>query len=390
MLLEIGLALLVARLFYYLFERIKQPAVIGEIITGIILGPYIGGLIGISVLSADTAQILGGLASIGIILLLFISGLEIGVDELKGVGREGIITASSGALFAFVFGYIAGKVLGLDSIESIAIGNIMVATSVGITVRTLLDIDKLHTKVGKLILTAAVLDDVLGIIFLSVTLGTGESILNFLPFDKTFTLLISISSFFLLFFILSIAVSNLKKYQIFTPRFMLTISISIALIFAAIAKSLGLAAIVGSFFAGLLISKLPYKDRILDSVRLISDTFFVPLFFVWIGASFDFGALGGLGVLATIFIPIALIGKIAGCSIGSIISGYRGREALSVGIGMMPRMEVALVIVTTEITMNIFKDPSTAHQILAATVLLVIVSSLITPPLLKAVYPKEG
>jgi len=390
MLLEIGLALIVARLLHFLFERAKQPAVIGEILTGILLGPYIGGLVGINVLSSDTADVFEGLAKIGIILLLFISGLEIGVDELKSVGRKGVVTSLFDVSIAFFFGFLAGKILGLSFMESIAIGNIMVATSVGITVRTLLEMDKLHTRVGELILTVAVLDDVLGILVLSTTLGTGHSILDFLGLEETVVILISVALFFALFLLSLIAIDRLKKYHLFMPRFLLTASLSGALIFAAIAKSLGLAAITGSFFAGLIISRLPHKDRILDPIRLISDLFFVPLFFVWVGASFDFSALGGLGTLVAIFIPMALIGKIIGCSLGSKLCGYSNREALSVGIGMMPRMEIALVVVTTEMSMNVFKSTALQHQVLAATILLVIISSLITPPMLKAVYPKES
>ena len=206
MLLEIGLALIVARTFHILFERVKQPAVIGEILTGVLLGPYIGGLVGINVLSRETADIFEGLAKIGIILLLFISGLEIGVNELKGVGKKGVVTSLFDVLIAFLFGFLAGKILGLDFIESIAIGNILVATSVGITVRTLLDMDKLHTRVGELILTVAVLDDVLGILVLSITLGTGQSILNFLGLEGTIAILISVAIFFAIFLLSLVAI----------------------------------------------------------------------------------------------------------------------------------------------------------------------------------------
>lgn len=389
MLLEIGLSLLVARILHLSFEKVKQPAVVGEILAGVLLGPYIGGLFGINVLSGDTGTVFEGLAKIGIVLLLFISGLEIGVEELKGVGKKGIVTSLFDVFVAFIFGFLAGRILGLSFIESIAIGNILVATSVGVTVRTLLDMDKLHTKVGELILTVAVLDDVLGILVLSITLGTGRSILGFLEVNKTVILLVSVVVFFLTFLTSLLIVDKLKRHHIYIPRFIITASLSVALIYAAIANYFGLAAITGSFFAGLIVSKLPHKDRIKDTIRSIADLFFVPLFFVWVGASFDFSALGGLGTLVAIVIPMALIGKVIGCSLGSRVCGYTGREALSVGIGMMPRMEIALVVVTTEITMNIFKSPALAHQILAATILLVIISSLITPPLLKAIYPRE-
>jgi len=390
MLLEIGLALLLARLLHFSFEKMKQPPVIGEILAGVLLGPYVGGMVGINILSKDTATTFEGLAKIGIILLLFISGLEIGVEELQTVGRKGLITSLFDVTIAFLFGYLAGKILGLGFMESIAIGNILVATSVGITVRTLIDMDKLHTKIGELILTVAVMDDVLGIIFLSVTLGTGESVLCIPGINKTIIILISILLFFLIFFASLLVMDRLKIYHLPPPRLLLTIAVSMALIYGALAKDLGLAAITGSFFAGLVMSRLPHKERILEPVRSFSDLFFIPLFFVWVGASFDFGALGGLGSLVAVFIPMALIGKVVGCSIGSMLCGYTGKDALAVGVGMMPRMEIALVVVTTEVSMHVFKDAMIANQILAATVLLVIVSSLITPPLLKIVYPKES
>ena len=389
MLLEIGLSLLVARALHIAFEKLKQPAVIGEILTGVLLGPYVGGLFGINVLSEGTGEVFEGLAKIGIVLLLFISGLEIGLRELKSVGKKGIITSLFDVSVAFLFGFLAGKILGLSFVESIAVGNILVATSVGITVRTLLDMDKLHTRVGELILTVAVLDDVLGIIVLSITLGAGGSILDFLKMDKTITLLISVVAFFAIFALSLLAIDKLRKHRFYVPRLIVTLSLSGALIYAAIAQLFGLAAITGSFFAGLAVSKLSHKDRIKESIRSIADLFFVPLFFVWVGASFDFSALRGLGTLVVIIIPMALIGKVIGCSLGSRICGYTGREALAIGVGMIPRMEIALVVVTTELTMKIFRSPVLAHQILASTILLVIISSLITPPLLKAVYPKE-
>ncbi|HDO19325.1 MAG TPA: cation:proton antiporter [Thermoplasmatales archaeon] len=381
MLLEIGIALILAKTLSYLFEKIKQPSVIGEIFAGVLVGPFVGGLIGVNVLSADTSYVFEGLAKIGIVLLLFLSGIEIGLDDIKKVGRSGVITSLFDVSVAFIFGYIAGQILGLGLVESIAIGNIMVATSVGITVRTLMEMRALHTRVGEMILTVAILDDVLGIIILSVTLGQGEPAL----------LVAGIVIFFLLFALALVSVKVLRSIRgirIHAPRLVVTFSIAVAFIFAALAYSLGLAAITGSFFAGLVFSTLIARERIREAVRQIGELFFIPLFFVWVGASFDLNAVENLGMLVLIFIPMALIGKVIGCSIGSKICGLSGKEALSVGIGMMPRMEVALVVVTTEITMGVF-DRSLANQVLAATILLVIISSVITPIILRRIYSIE-
>ncbi len=375
MLLEIGVALLLARLMGYAFERVKQPAVIGEILTGIVVGPFIAGKIfGMKYLSSVTE----GLGEIGIILLLFISGLEIGVEEIKTAGKKGMITSLFDVSVAFIFGVLAGYILGYDLRTSIAIGNILVATSVGITVRTLMEMNALHSKVGELILTVAVLDDVLGIIVLSITLGEGEPSM----------LLIKIILFFLIFLVSLIFVNKIKNIKFFIPRLIITSAISFAFIFSALAVDLGLAAVTGAFFAGLIFSNLPQRRRIDDFTRQMGEIFFIPLFFVWVGASFDFYAMKNMGMLVALFIPMALIGKIIGCSVGAKVCGFKGRDAFAVGVGMMPRMEVALVVVTIEMSMNVF-NKTLAHQVLASTILLVIISSLITPILLKIVYKEE-
>jgi len=377
LLIEIGSALLLAKIFGYGMEKLKQPAVIGEILAGIFLGPFIAGeIFNASFISPSISQETEAIAQIGIVLLLFLSGIETGVNEIKNAGKSGIITSLFDVSVAFLFGYIVGNILGYDVLRSIAIGNIFTATSVGITVRTLMEMKALHTNVGNLILTVAVLDDILGIVVLSITLGKGSIEMLFLK----------ITIFFAIFFVLLLILHY--KYAIFSrfsiPKFTLTIAIAFCFIFSAVALSLGLAAITGSFFAGLLLSVVPQRSRIIDFVREIGDVFFIPLFFVWVGASFDFSALEGIGILVLYFVPFALVGKIIGCSIGAKINGFSARDALSVGIGMMPRMEVALIVVTTEISMGIWGKLS--HQILAATILLVIISSLITPVLLKTVY----
>jgi len=376
MLLEIGVALILAKIIGYAFEKVKQPAVLGEIIAGIVLGPFIAGRIfGIKYISAETE----GIAQLGIIILLFMSGLEIGVEEIKAVGKNGLITSLFDVSIAFLFGYIAGNTLGYDMRTSIAIGNIMVATSVGITVKTLMEMKALHTKVGELILTVAVLDDVLGIVILSITLGKGQPLM----------ILLKVFIFFFSFVLILLLMGKIKNIKFHIPRLMLTLSLAFALIFSAFAKRLGLAAVTGSFFAGLLFSVFPQRRRIIEFTRGIGEIFFIPLFFVWVGASFDFYALKDMGMLVLLFVPMALIGKVIGCSLGAKISKFKTRDALAVGIGMMPRMEVALVVVTTEISMGIFSD-ALAHQILAATILLVIISSILTPILLKIVKEKAS
>ncbi|MCD6512726.1 MAG: cation:proton antiporter [Thermoplasmata archaeon] len=388
LLLELGIALLLARIFGYAFERVKQPAVIGEILAGIIVGPFImGRIFGINFISPSIEQPVDAIARIGIILLLFLSGIDTGINEIKNAGKSGLITSAFDVGIAFLFGYLVGTFMGYDTLHSIAIGNIFSATSVGITVRTLMEMNALHTNVGNLILTVAVLDDILGIVVLSITLGKGSPEI----------LIVKITIFFLVFLAILYGLYKSQGLKIRTnlSRFALTLAISFCFLFSFFAMSMGLAAITGSFFAGLLLSVVPQRKRILNFVRQIGEVFFIPIFFVWVGSSFDFSAfspsqLSHVGKLLLLFIPMALIGKIIGCSAGAKVNGFSSRDALAVGVGMMPRMEVALIVITTEISMGIFKG-AMAHQMLAATILLVIISSLITPFILKAIYraPEE-
>ena len=171
-------------------------------------------------------------------------------------------------------------------------------------------------------------------------------------------------------------------------QILITVALTLCFFFAALAESLGLAAITGAFIAGLIISTTPQSKRILEYTQEVGQTFLIPLFFVWVGASFDFSAMKDVGMLVLLFIPAAFIGKIIGCTTGAKITGFKNREALQVGVGMIPRMEVALVVVATAISLGVFTG-EIAHQMLAATVLLVLISAIVTPILLKISFRKQ-
>lgn len=328
-----------------------------------------------------TSQEFHALAMLGIVTLLFLSGLETEFQDIKNAGKGGIITSLLDVCVAFIFGYLVGHFLNLPLLQSLAVGAILTATSVGVSVRTLMDLGKLHTKVGAFILTIAVLDDVLGILILSIIVGQGSPLI----------MGAKVIIFFLITFVLGLRfISRIMKIgNIIRVRYILiTIALALCFLFAALAESMGLAAITGAFIAGLIISTTPQSRRILEYTREMGHTFLIPLFFVWVGASFDFSALQDVGMLVLLFIPAAFLGKIIGCTTGAKLSGFKKWEALQVGIGMIPRMEVALVVVATATSLGVFTGVM-AHQMLAATVLLVIVSAIITPILLKISFKKE-
>ena len=394
--LLIALALIFARVLGYLFDKLKQPAVIGEIIAGILLGG-----IGLVLFTGQNFSIFNFsfslpslnyhsaefslLAELGILFLLFISGLETSLSKLKKMGKASSFVAAGGIVLPLLLGIAAGVFFGFELQESIIIGLILIATSVGVTVRTLMDIHALDTDVGATILGGAVIDDVLGIVLLAFFLGT----------DPPLYVGIKIAFFFLIFLYLGLLIIDKildlgEKIQL--PKAFLSISLAIFLLYTFFADSFGVAGIIGAFVAGLIIGHTLKYRKIIDDVQTIGYGFFIPLFFVWVGASLwmedsslTLSSFATIGMLAAVIIIVAVVGKIVGCGIGAKLAGMKNRESLQVGIGMIPRMELALIIVSSAISHKILTG-QIAYQILAATIILTIVTTLLTPILIKLVF----
>jgi len=395
MLLEITLAIIFAKIFNVLFEKLKQPGVIGEIIAGIILGPaLIGSLSGASFslfgtslfhFTLDlTSSEFKEIAFIGVIFLLFIVGLETNIGDLKKTRKSGFSAGIFAVIIPFVAGCTFGFFFSMSVIQCMAIGTIMLATSTTIAIRLLSDMDMLSTRVGLTLHTAVIVNDILAIIVFAVVFGQGNS----------FVLLLQI----LFFFLLTVSVGFLliwytvhRKTTRKAPIIILTSSLVICFLFAAFAENLGLTAIIGAFIAGLFIRKTPQAGMIADYIKTIGYAFFIPLFFVGVGASFDFmyllhsSQLQSLLLFIIVFVFFGLSSNFLGGAVGARLAGLSRRESISVGIGMMPVMGVALIIVTTGIDHGIFGESTglVANQIRTATLLLIIISAFLTPPLLK-------
>ncbi len=396
MLLEITLAIVFAKILNLLFEKLKQPGVIGEIFAGIILGPCcIGSLSGslmlfgsplfnfsLNLRSTEFKEV----AFIGVIFLLFMVGLETNMSDLKKTKKAGLFVGIFAVVIPFIFGCIFGLIFLLDFTQSMALGAIFLATSATIAIRILADADMFTTRVGLAIHTAVVVNDILAIIIFALVFSNGNPV----------TILFQVVFFFALALILGFIIvrhaskNNAKRKA---PIIIITTGLVICFFFAAFADKMGLTAIIGAFIAGLFIRKTPQASVLADYIKTIGYAFFIPLFFVYVGASFDFlylfsaqsQQLTGFLFFITFFVIFALLGNFFGGFIGAKLSGLTRKESVSVGIGMMPIMGVALIIVTTEIDKGIFGDPTglLAEQVKIATLLLIIVSALITPPLLK-------
>ncbi len=395
MLLEIAVALVFAKIFSMAFEKIKQPGVIGEIMAGILLGPCCIGLLtgaSITLLNTKLFQFTLNLttpefkefAFIGSVFLLFLIGLETNLNDLKQTKKTGLCVGVFGIVIPFLFGNLVGMLFHLTLIQGMAIGTIFLATSTTIAVRILSDMDLLATKVGLTLRTALVVNDVLAMVFFALVFGAGSSIVLLLQIVLFFSVTILVG-----FVVIRFALrKNAKRHA---PIIVLTSGLATCFLFATFAENFGMTAIIGAFIAGIFIRKTPEANVLIDYSKTIGYAFFIPLFFVWIGANFNFlsilhsDQLTSLLIFCAVFIALAMLGNFLGSSLGARLSGMKRREAISVGIGMMPVMGVALIIVSAGIDRGIFGVPTSilANQIKVATLFLIFTSCIVSPVLLK-------
>jgi len=390
--LDLAIALFFAKFLGEAFERMKQLEVLGELFTGVIFAlimvyipeinfSYLGHTFSYKVTLKGEA--FDFFADMGIILLLFLAGLETNLEDVIRSGRRGISTASLGVSLPYILGaFFSHRFFHFSLRESLVAGAIFTATSVGVTVRSLMEIKKLRTPSGMTIITSAVIDDIIGIIILTLVLGT----------ESVFTIT---TGFFILMgilFILALGPVN-KLMQFVHERFhspiaLISIAIAFGLFISVLAREVGLAPITGAYFAGLLIGRTREKRLITEPIQKIAQAIFVPIFFVKVGTLFDVRLFARIDLFYFIFIPIAFAGKFIGCGIGSFISGLKLKDAVRVGIGMMPEMEVALVIATYALTNNVFSG-TRGQEMLSITITYVILSAVLVPVLLRFLYPGE-
>ncbi|SFS81443.1 cation:proton antiporter [Marininema halotolerans] len=383
-LLEIVMMLLAVKLAGHLSRKMGQPSVFGELLVGVILGPAILGWIEIN---PEHPGFIKHLAEIGVILLMFLAGLETDVDEFKENASTSTLVAVGGVLLPLVLGFLCGSLFGYSIPTSIYIGTLLVATSVSITVQTLRELGQLQSKEGVTILGAAVLDDVLGLILLSIvialTSGKGGG-----DFTDIGILLIKI----ILFFFVAITIGRKILPRIFrwasplmTSEVVITFGIITALSYAYFAEIFGLAGIVGAYFAGLILSSTRHRQELYEKVEVVSSSFFVPIFFVSIGVSTDVRYLKpeAIGLLVVLLL-IAIASKIVGGGLGARISGLPWSSSLAIGSGMVARGEVGLIVASLGLSRKLIDG-----QLFTVMVLIILLTTLVTPPLLKLSFARK-
>lgn len=383
-LLLVALILLSTKLFGVLSAKVHLPQVAGALLAGILLGPT-----GLNVL--HSTDFLAKTAELGVIILMFTAGIDTDLDELKETGLKACVIAVMGVFVPLIlcgglyFVFFKGSFTSYDVLKAAFVGSIFSATSVGITVETLNEMGKLKTKTGTTLLSAALIDDIIGIIVLSVLSGfsTGNS--------NVLTVLIKIALFFVFVCVMAFIFHNvfvMISKEHWGSRRVAVWAFAFCLIMAYCAEELfGVADITGAYFAGLTLCNIAKsREYIAKKMTVTSYMIFVPVFFASVGMKTNLRMMNSHILVFALFLVIAaIISKIIGCGLAAKLCKFTNHQSLIIGIGMVARSEVALMVAQKGMDVGMVDE-----TILPAIILTVIASALITPILLKFSISKGG
>lgn len=371
--LDLFLIFTLAKVLGEVSVRLRQPAVIGELIAGAILGPYFLGLI-------EPTPIYAALAELGVIILMFQVGLETRVEDLKAVGASAIFVGVLGVFIPFFLGFLVMYLLGYPSIESLFIGTALVATSVGITARVLADLGYLKRVASRIILGAAILDDILGLMVLAVVSSLARGAFNWLEF-----IILVLEAVFFVVFLLTIG-TRLARYK--TPALFklelkeapFAFSVILCLGLSFLAEYIGLAAIIGAFMAGIVLAEA--EERFALEKQFAPVGFFLtPFFFVMMGAYVELTSLlkPSILFLTGVILVVAVVSKVLSGWLGTLKKGFK--TSFQTGVGMIPRGEVGIVVGGLGLSLGVIEP-----LIYTVVVSMSILTTLIAPPLIRWAY----
>ena len=376
-LLALFLMLLAAKLAAELFERLQQPAVVGEILAGVIIGPSVLGLVAPS-------EFVSMLAEIGVIFLLFTVGLETKPSSIFRVGKTAALVAVMGVVLPFLGGWLLMRLWGSTNVSSLFVGTALVATSVGITARVLASLHLLNTPVARIILGAAVIDDILGLLVLSVVSSSSAGTINYWEIGTTALLAIGFTAFVVLVgarVVTRVAprIHNLRiSDSLFIAGLVLCLGLAVAVSF------IGVAAIIGAFLAGMALAEATEGDERLHTQTNGVMEFLVPFFLVNIGLQLQLSVFRDWSLiwLALAVTLVALVTKLIGCGLGAWSLGMK--RAAQVGVGMMPRGEVGIVVAQIGLSLGVIDA-----RLFAVVLFMAVVTTLIAPPLLTLLFKAD-
>ena len=385
-LLIIALILLTTKAFSIAMKTIHMPQVIGALIAGVLLGPAVFKLIDPT---AEIYKPIAVLAEFGVILLLFSAGLETDFRLLKGVLKPALLVSILGVVVALGGGFglalLFSKTLGLSVFQSFFIGVVIASMSTSITVEALSEMGKLKSKTGTALLGASVFDDILVIMVLAVTMGIGSSGFTFLSLG---IILIKIIVFFAFAIGAGLLVNKLFNWayaRIGEKRRFTVFAIAYCFLMAYLAELFGLADITGAYIAGVAFCSTRCVEYLETKTHWISYMFFTPVFLANIGIHTSFKGMTSSMILFTVLLVVtAILTKFLGCGLGAKLSKFTNRESAQVGAGMIARGEVSFIVASKGIALGYL-----GSIMYPSVIMVVLVTVLITPLLLKAAYPKE-
>ncbi|MBN2548335.1 MAG: cation:proton antiporter [Anaerolineales bacterium] len=388
--LQLALALAViiaaAKAAGYLSYRLGQPSVLGELLVGVLLGPSVIDLLHLAYFTdSHLPDVIHEMAEMGVLLLMFIAGLDLHLSDLAKTGKVSVFSGVLGVVFPMALGVAVGLLASMELGAAVFLGLVLSATSVSISAQTLMEMRVLRSRVGYGLLGAAVFDDILVILGLSIFsamaisdsgAGLGDIIVIILR---------------MILFLGGATVIGMLVLPKFSRRIaglpisqgLVAFTIVIILLFGWGAEEWGrMAAITGAFMAGLVFSRSSVKERIETGISALAYGMFVPIFFIDVGLKADIRQIGGSALIFFLGMTLAaIIGKVLGAGLGASLGGFSRRESLQLGIGMMSRGEVGLIAASLGITQGLI-----TQEIFSAMVGMVVVTTLLTPPLLRLAF----
>lgn len=376
-LLSLFVMLAAAKIMAEIFERLKQPAVVGEILAGVIIGPSLLGWV-------HPSDLISILAEIGVIFLLFTVGLETKPQSIFQVGRRALAVGVLGVILPFIAGYFIAIAWDGSFAEAMFIGAAMVATSVGITARVLGSMGLLDKETARIILGAAVIDDILGLIILSLVSAVSQGSVSYAGLAKTAAAAILFTAFVALIGskIMTRLAPSIERLHLSKPFFNLGLILCLGLSVASI--YVGVAAIIGAFLAGMALAEATEGNDKMHRLTSGITEFLVPFFLVNIGMQLDLAVFREMSVvaLAAIITIAAVITKFVGCALGAW--GMTHREMAQVGVGMVPRGEVGIVVAQIGLGLGVISG-----HFFASVLFMAVATTLIAPPLIRIFYSED-
>ena len=399
--LQLGVILIATKFFGLFFSRVlKQPKVLGELVAGMVVGPYVLGAIPLGSIgplfpviadsSVPVSAALYGISTLGSIFLLFNSGLETDLQTFLKFSGKATVVGFGGVIISFLLGagltvLLHQNVHSIMDPEALFLGTVCTATSIGITARILSENNKISTPEGVTILAAAVLDDVISIVLLSVVVGISTVELNggSIAWGTIGLVAIKAVGFWAICMVLGILIApkftkGMKKFK--SIALIAEVSFGVALLLAGLSEAAGLAMIIGAYITGLSISQTDVAHEVSDRITAVSE-FFVPVFFAVMGMMVDFAAMKSVLGFGLLFALIAFVGKLVGCGAPSLLVGFNLRGAFRIGAGMLPRGEVTLIVAGIGLASG-----AIGPDMFGVAVMTMLFASLAAPPLLVASF----